>query len=152
MPLKSGRYTLKERAFIKHMAATGDQSYSAVKAGYSKPAIAGSEKAKLLATEIRAEQIRRLESEGLPLAVDVHLELLRDKATPAGAKVSAVKLMYDATFLRPDGDANAKEPHEMTAEELTERIAQMQREKANRAMPVIDAEPSPIDDTQGVFE
>lgn len=152
MPLKSGRLTPQERVFVRYMAATNDQHYAATKAGYSQPANKGAEKAKALAQEVRAEQIRRLESEGLPLAVDVHLELLRDKATPAGAKVSAVKLMYDATFLRPDGDANAKEPHEMTAEELTERIAQMQREKANRAIPVIDAEPSSIDDTQGVFD
>jgi hypothetical protein len=143
---------VQERVFIKHMAATNDKTYAATKAGYSQPVARGLEKSKALANEVRAEQIRRLESEGLPLAVDVHLALLRDKATPAGAKVSAVKLMYDATFLRPDGDAGAKEPHEMTADELSERIAQMQREKAARAKPVQEIEGTVIEPDSSVFE
>ena len=148
MPLKSGRLTVKERVFIQAMASTNDKTYAATKAGYSVPEINGHKKAKALATEIRAEQMRRIEEELLPLAVDVHVQLLLDKATPAGAKVSAVKLAYDATILKAGDAPGGKEPHEMTAEELAERIAAMQREKANRAMPVIDQEP----DDSGVFE
>lgn len=153
MPLKSGRLTPKERVFVKHMVATNDQTYAAEKAGYASPVMSGSRLAKSLAQNVQAEQQKRIETELLPLAVDVHSALLRDKSTPAGAKVSAVKLVYDMTIAKPDAGAAGKEPHEMNTAELQEllrqgedRLAALRRMAADRAKPVIDAESSAIDD------
>ena len=94
--------------------------------------------------EIARIQTERLFNEVLPLAVQVHIDLLTNPATPAGARVQAVKLAYDRT-LGGDAATSDKQPHEMTADELARaiddaklRAAALESVKADRARPVIN--------------
>lgn len=150
MPDKTGRFTPQERVFVRQMASTGDPVYSAQKAGYSSPAQRASQALARPAVqaEITKLQLERLYSKVLPLAVEQHEKLLRDPATPAGAKVQAIKLAYDRT-LGADSEAAHKEPHEMTAAELDAAIQRLRQAAAERAKPVIDVEPAPAEPRRG---
>lgn len=135
MPIKNGRKTHKERVFIDKMARTGDKSYAAAAAGYTKPA---KEAARNLAKPAVAAAIERkhndmLFNEILPLALEVHKKILGDDATPAGARVQAVKLAYDRTIGADDPAGGNKEPHEMTADELAEAIKRLEAQAASVA-------------------
>jgi phage terminase small subunit len=96
--------------------------------------------------EIARIQTERLFNEVLPLAIQVHIDVLTNPATPAGARVQAVKLAYDRT-LGGDAASTDKQPHEMSAEELAKAIAEaklraaaLENVKADRAKPVIEGD------------
>lgn len=156
MPLKSGKLTRSERLFSEKYAMTGDASYAGAKAGYKSDVASWMAKQRpAVQQEVRRIQLEKLFTEGLPLAVQVHLDILADERTPAGARVQAVKLMYDRTLGDPD-QAQAKQAHEMTPEELAKaiteaklRAAALEHVAADRAKPVIehDATPAP-----GIFD
>ena len=148
------RLTRREANFANHMAASGDPQVSAAQAGYAHPRHSGYEIAKRpdVQAEIRRVQMERLFSEVLPLAVNVHLAILNDDKTPAGARVQAVKLAYDRTL----GDANAaenKQAHEMSPDELAKAIADaklraaaLEHVAADRAKPVIEGDKATVFD------
>lgn len=144
MPLKNGHLTAKERAFAERMAATGDATYAATKAGYSSPMTRGSE----LKTRpaVRAEVARRTQdllfNELLPLAYAAHKALLTDAAVPAGARGQAVKLAYDRTLGALEGGSEDKDPSEMTYDELQASIARLRNEQDNRAESARDVTPA----------
>lgn len=101
--------------------------------------------------EIARVQTERLFSEVLPLAIQVHLDLLASSTTPAGAKVQAVKLAYDRTLGTENSD-KAKDPHEMTPDELAKALATaklqaaaLESVKADRSRPVLEQEPGQPD-------
>lgn len=143
--------TPSERAFSEVFAGTMDAQYAAKAAGFSAPHSSGYKALQrpAIQAEIARIQQERLFSELLPLAVDAHIDLLTNKSTPAGARVQAVKLVYDRTLGEKAGEGGAgKEPHEMTADELANQLIKLRREAAERASPVIDVTPSPA----GVFD
>lgn len=147
MPVKSGTQTPQERRFIEAYASTQNTKFAGQEAGYKHPAVQGNQALARPAVqaEIARIQAERITNEVLPLAVDVHIALLRNPKTPAGALVQAVKLAYDRA-LGAQG-ADGKEPHEMTGEELTRAIERLKGEASERARPVIEHEaPAP-----GVF-
>lgn len=141
MPTKSGRLTSQERRFARDMAITGDGARAAAAAGYAQPSRdAGRNMAKpLVAAEVARIAEETLFTDILPLALAAHKQLLTDPATPAGARVQAVKLAYDRT-LGLSVDLAGKEPHEMTAEEIARAIGQLEAVAAARAKPVDQAE------------
>lgn len=139
MPTKNGTKTPQERAFVETYARTGDPMYSASEAGYAFPnpqAYQVLARPKIQA-DIARTQMEILQNEILPLAIRVHKELLEDKATPAGAKATLVKLAYDRAF-GPEG--SDKQPHEMTPAELAKAIDVLSAMAAEKAKPVIEAE------------
>ena len=143
MPLKNGHFTARERAFVEVMARTGDMAYSAAKAGFAQP---GQNANKLMQRPaVRAEVTRIHEdllfNELLPLAYQAHKRLLTDKAVPAGAQLGAVKLAYDRTLGDQADAADAKEPSEMTYDELQASIASLKAEQAAREEGAIDVTP-----------
>lgn len=148
MPLKNGHLTRKERAFVAHMANTGDSTYAATKAGYSGPMQAGSEL--MGKPAIKSEVLRRAEQilrdEMLPLALVTHKRLLSDAAVPAGAQLGAVKLAYDRTLGEDEGKAD-KEPSEMSYDELQRSIDQLKQAQDALAGQARDITPE-----SGVFE
>jgi phage terminase small subunit len=146
MPDKKGRLTAQERVFIEKMAKTSDKTYSAAAAGYKQPSVVGHIVAAkpAIQQEIAAAQTAILFELGLPLAVKTHIAILEDPKTPAGAKVQAVKLMYDRT-LGVENQADRKEPHEMSADELSREIERLKREVSDRAKPVVIDE-QPVED------
>jgi hypothetical protein len=156
MPLKNGHFTQQERAFVRHMASTSDQTYAAAKAGYRAPQVRGSEMMAKPAIKnaVMAEAERILRDELLPLALETHKRLLSDKATPAGAQVTAVKLAYDRTLGVDDGK-QAKEPSEMTYDELQASIEELQQQRdslADQARDVTPVESVNNADPSSVFD
>jgi hypothetical protein len=155
VPLKNGHLTAGERAFVEHMANTGDQVYAASKAGYGTPRVRATElmgkPAVKAAVLQRADQILR--DELLPLALATHKRLLTDKLTPAGAALGAVKLAYDRTLGVDEGKAD-KEPSEMTYDELTASIDTLRREQEARADQARDVTPEQVSeaDASTVFD
>ena len=142
MPLKDGKLTKSEQAFSREFAATGDAKYAAKQAGYGSPQPRSSEllQKPAIQAEIGRIQLEKLFSEILPLAVRVHAEILADPKAPAGARVQAVKLAYDRTLGAQDG-AQAKEPHEMTAEEIADAIGKLETIAMERAK-MVDIAPT----------
>lgn len=141
--------TPKARAFAKLYADGLSASEACKAAGFANATNAR----KMLARGVTQEEIaqyqnKRLFDEVLPLALSVHIDLLTNPATPAGARVQAVKLAYDRT-LGTDGAKSSKQPHEMTPQELQRALddarlkaATFESIKADRATPVIDVEVS----------
>lgn len=157
MPKKGGRMTRPERVFAGAYAASGDKALAARQAGLSTTSGAAHKALQRPAVqaEIARIQMERLFSEVLPLAVQVHLDILNDPRTPAGARVQAVKLAYDRT-LGSDEAGKGKDPHEMTPDELAKaladaklRAAALEHAKAERARPVVELEPEPDHDLFG---
>lgn len=143
MPKKTGTMTPQERIFAQEYAAIGDAQRAAVAAGYQAPKASGYKALArpAVASEIVRLQTERLTNEVLPLAVDVHIRLLKDPRTPGGVLVQAVKVAYERAL--GTGAAEGKEPHEMTADEIATALQALKREASNRAKPVI--EPSVLD-------
>lgn len=151
MPLKDGSLTEREAMFAGYMAATGDAVYSAAKAGYPRPARDGWMKANnpaLMETTRRA-QIARLNNDLLPAALNlIEKVILNDKETTRN-RLTAAKIVVDRTIGMGQDGAETKEPHEMTAAELQERIERLRREQSERAKPIIDVDPAPDQDVFG---
>jgi len=147
--------TKRERAFARAFAGEGHMGQAARKAGYSGPSSASEAmKRPDVQAEVARIQTERLFNEVLPLAIQVHIDLLTSATTPAGAKVQAVKLAYDRT-LGGEGADKAKDPHEMSADELGKalneaklRAAALESVKADRARPVVELEA----EEPGVFD
>jgi hypothetical protein len=157
MPRKNGNLTRGEKLMAEGYAMTGNKAFAAMHAGVSHGA--GTVDKALARPAVQAEiariQQERLFSEVLPLAVQVHLDVLADPRTPAGARVQAVKLAYDRT-LGTDEAGKSKDPHEMTPDELAKaladaklRAAALEHAKAERARPIVEHEPAPADDVFG---
>lgn len=154
MPRKGGRQTAQEQRFIGAYVARGDATAAAKEAGYAHPRASASHA--LARPAIQAEivklQTERLFNDVLPLAVDVLVDLLKSPATPAGARVQAVKLALDRTLGSQD-TASGKEPHEMTAAELADEIEKLKDRKAQLAKPVeIEGQARQIQPESGVFD
>jgi hypothetical protein len=152
MPRKGGRMTAQEHRFVETFAATGDKTYSGHKAGYAFPnQQANNALARpAVQAEVARVQQEKLFSTILPLAVKVHEEILNDKKAPAGARMMAVKLAYDRT-LGTDEAGRAKDPHEMTPDELNDAIERLKRMAADRAKPVLEMQAN--DEAKGsIFE
>ena len=151
MPIKGGRRTDKEALFIGHLASTGDATFAAVRAGYKDPQVQGWQKAHnpAIADAVRREQVARLTGDLLPRSLDLLDRVLTDdKETPRN-RLTAAQLVLRYTVGQTADGAETKEPHEMTAAELQERIERLRREQSDRARPVIEHEQPP---EQGVFD
>lgn len=150
MPDKTGRMTVQERAFVRHFADTGDPVYAAEKAGYAQPERRALEKlhSPVIAAATRRQQIERLNNELLPLAVDTLQSILTDAEATDRARLAATAQVLKATIGANVEASQGKEPHEMSSDELQQRIADLRREAAERAKPIIDVEPA----ESGVFD
>ncbi len=142
MPKKDGRLTPQEKRFAEAYAITGDMRTAAGRAGYRVDCGSGSKALQRpeVQDEIRRIQVARLNNTLLPLAVGALERLLTDAKTPAGAVVQAAKLVLDKTGVGVDLDGAEKAPHEMTGEELSQALARLRREAAERAKPIIDGQ------------
>lgn len=158
MPLKSGRLTPMEHRFVKVMARHGDAPYAAHKAGYSSPSVAASKLMShpMIADATREEGRRLLIEKGGTLGVYTLMSIAADDKQPAGARVTASKVLIDASGIAVDDDTGGKDPHEMDGNELHAyaRKIEMQLEAtkralADRARPVIEQEESPKPDVFG---
>jgi len=149
MPLKNGRLTNNEHLIAREYAATGDVNETARRTGvHVRNVYRAIANPAILAETLRIE-MARLTGESLILAVNRVNKILRDDKAPAGAQVSAAKLIFDRVFGERAGDL-AKEPHEMSADELGRAIQELQRRASEKAKTVvIDNEPQ---SKKGVFD
>ena len=147
MPQKEARLTPRQSMFARRLAQGQPLSEASKAAGYSNH-VGGVHAIQTphVQAEIARIQTERLFNEVLPLAIQVHIDVLTNPATPAGARVQAVKLAYDRT-LGGDAASSEKQPHEMSAEELAKAIAEaklraaaLENVKADRAKPVIEGD------------
>lgn len=167
MVRKPGRAKAMRRTFVKVMAATGDQTYAAHKAGYSNPETDGS---RLMAKQAIKEsvmdaQLQRIRTEGVIVATDALIEIAGDRTLPPGARTQAAKQLWDVSLKDRENSGGAKELHEMSAGELQADIRRLEmltaiakREALERdgedvdeaeVVPVIEAEPADEGDVFG---
>lgn len=129
------RLTPTESKFAKVYADTGDRTYAGHVAGYAHPAISSHRamtKPAVVEAVFRA-QMRRITDEALPLAVETVLKLMRDDKTPPNVKGTvALGVMKHAQAIGVG--AEAKEPHEMTADEIRREIDRLEAVSASRAV------------------
>jgi phage terminase small subunit len=126
-----------------------DATYSAEKAGYGGSAVeVGS---KLMAKDgIRAQVQAHFDdlilTELMPAAYKAILRIFNNEHAPAGAVVAGFKLVNDHVF-KPGDASLAKDPSEMTLDEIIRRSEELQRERANRAVDITpDPEPASVFD------
>ena len=150
MPLKDGSLTPREATFVGYMAATGDATYSAAKAGYPNAQLEGWRKANNPATVevVRKAQAARLNNELLPAAINLLQRVLTDDKEATRNRLTAAQIVMKYSLGGKD-DGESKEPSEMTPAELQARIDSLRRAQADRAKLVIEATPDP---ETGVFD
>jgi len=155
MPIKGGRLTKAEVAFSKAYAGTGHKTFAATVAGYAMPAASADQVLARPAVQesIKRQQLARLNNTLLPLALDTIEGILSNAKATDSNKLTAAGLVMKYS-VGAMGEGEAKEPHEMSADELQAQIARLRNEAAERAKPVLDIElnePSSIDDEDSVF-
>ena len=150
MPLKSGRLTRQELAFVDVMAATGDPTYSAARAGYGSPQPRGSQNMANPAIQaaVKEKQHATLVGELLPKAT-LALSRALDVQVPTGVTMKAVDIVFKRAYGEEPGGIG-KAPSEMSPQELAEALDKLKRELSERATPIIDAEP--IEPDSSVFD
>lgn len=96
-------------------------------------------KSSLFAKYCYNSAISELMTIGAKVAVDTLIEIARDKKAPKQSRVSASdKLLSHTGYHVTESGMLVKEPSNMSQEELTARLQQLQKEASNRAVvPVI---------------
>lgn len=145
MPLKDGKLTPREQAVSRVMAETGQMRYVKAQTGMSEQGIRKALARPAVQAEIARIQTERLFTDALPAAVDCLVGIIRSDKAPAGARVQAAKVVLDRT-LGSDEAGKAREPSEMSPDELAREIEKLTRIASERAKPVLDLEPSTIDE------
>lgn len=144
MPSRSGRFTAQEATFIDRYAATGDPEYAGSAAGYTRP-MRGAQRV-LARPEARAaiatREVDRLYNEGLPLAVERLVSILRDDGKAPRDHIQAAKLVLDRTIAAPE-TAGDRDVSEMSSAEIARKIASLnavvgalEQAAADKATPV----------------
>lgn len=151
MPRKDGSLTPQEAAYAGYMAASGDATYSAARAGYRTPEVDGWKKANnpVMVETVRRAQVARLNNSLLPIALDLIERVILDDKETTRNRLTAAKIVVDRTIGMVQDGAETKEPHEMTAAELQARLERLRREQSDRAKPVVEAKPV---QAKGVFD
>lgn len=138
--------TYAEKRIAEVMAETGSRKLASIEAGVSPTsgAVAKALARPAVQEEIRRQQVEKLFKDALPAAVTCLIGIMTDDKAPAGARVQASKVVLDRTLGAAE-DGTRKEPHEMTAEEIADAIGKLEAMAAERAKPVISAQPVPND-------
>lgn len=153
MPLKSGRLTRQEAAFVDVMAETGDSTYAAQRAGYGSPQPRGSQNMANPAIQaaVKEKQHATLIGELLPKAT-LALGRALDVIVPTGVTMKAVDIVFKRAYGEEAGGIG-KAPSEMSPDELGLALDKLKRELSERATPILELEPEQEDiPKQGVFD
>lgn len=145
MPVKDN-FTAKEMHFVAAYAKTGDKTHAAKIAGYAQNKVQRVLDRPAVLAALAAEQEKRVYEKLLPAALTCLEDLITNKATPAGARVSACKIVIDTTINKDNQDKREKAPHELSADELHETLERLRQEAAARAHEIIEAVALPAPD------
>lgn len=142
--------TPQETIFAEVLAETGSREFAGYKANYGSPIANGANVANRphVAASVRALQEKRLNNELLPKALSLLEKVIDDPAEKTRDKITAAKIIVDRTIGMGRDMAADKAPEDMTAEELSARIAMLRVKQAEIAAEAntIDAkaiEPTP---------
>lgn len=150
MPLKDGRFTAKEKAFVEVMSVTDNPKVSAAVAGYASPTVQGW---RFMQNPIFQEATREagltlLREKAGAIGVATLVSIAIDEKQPAGARVTAGTQLVKLSGMAITEAQGEKELHEMTGDELRQHTAKleaqaaaMRQAMAARARPVIENEP-----------
>ncbi len=150
MPTKAGRLTTMEQRFVKHMARTNDAKYAATQAGYKHSGVLGPRLAAnpLIREATFAEVQKFLRDQGAAIGVYTLAELAVDTAIPAGVRRAAASDLAKLSGVGVAEGQQGKEPHEMTASELRDHAAKLERQRdamlkalSDQTTAVIEAKP-----------
>lgn len=136
--------------FIDAMADGASPRIAAQIAGYADPGVKGWHVLKRpgVTEAILELHQERIVKEGLQVAIDCLISIAKDPKSPAGARVQASKVLLDKGM--PERrEGQAKEPHEMSQEELQQAITRLQARRAELAKPIIEGTATP---ESSVFE
>lgn len=144
MPVKGGKLTTQEAAFIGHMAATGDAHYSAKMAGYRAPSVSAHQKMHNPVTveAVRKAQVARLNNDLLPKSLDLLERVILDDKEATRNRITAAQTVLKYSLGQSEG-GESKDPSEMTPAEIQARIDTLRRAMADRAKPVIEGQAEP---------
>lgn len=138
MPRHDRRLTPREHKFLEHYAVHGDRAkaeraaHLAARSGYAILARPEIQK------RIVQEQVTRLNTDALGIAVGTLIEIMENKKAPAAARVQASKVVLDRAL--PTGaDGRHKDLHEMSPEEIKAALANLEGLAAAHAKDVTDA-------------
>lgn len=125
MPRKSAALKASEERFVEHFSEHGSREEAEAAAGMAP----GSGYDMLARPEIRKMIVQRenavLLGDALPLAMSTIIEIMQNSKAPASARVQAAKIVLDRAMPQ-DEVGREKELHEMTPEEIAERIARLE--------------------------
>ncbi|WP_332716093.1 hypothetical protein [Pelagibacterium mangrovi] len=81
-------------------------------------------------SQAQADLLHLVKTEGVFAAYEASLAICRDKQAPAPARATASATLFRVAgyFNRENNGAPDKEPHEMTADELAQAIARLEKE------------------------
>ncbi|WP_035670094.1 hypothetical protein [Bradyrhizobium liaoningense] len=135
-----------QRAFSAKMAATGDPAYSAEKAGYAVPVVAGN---KLMHVPDVAEDVRRrarhqLMTKGAEVGVRVLIELAEDTKQKGSTRGAAAKSLVQLSGISSAAALSEADLAELPADKIRSLLAEAERALADRMakMKTIDHEPA----------
>lgn len=141
--MNKGKFTRKQVKAIAGAVASGDMVEGARRAGYANPYVAANQLSKIpdVVAEVRKQQTERMNNDLLPAAVDLLHKVLTDETEQTRNRIAAAKIVLDRTLGANDG-VEGKEPHEMTADELANRIATLRARQGELASGAIDITPA----------
>ncbi|MEC5291574.1 MULTISPECIES: hypothetical protein [unclassified Aurantimonas] len=91
--------------------------------------------------EVRRLQLARIHNDLLPLAVNTLERIMLDAKASERGKIQAAKIVLDRAY-NVASDAERKEAHEMTGDELQAALDRLRREAADRSRQVIEHDPA----------
>ncbi|MCE4226752.1 hypothetical protein HCU64_23710 [Methylobacterium sp. C25] len=141
MPLKSGRLTSQESAFVGHMVRINDPTAAAQLAGYRQPSNRGGDlmRRPAVVAEVQARVTHRLRTEGYEVGVGTLIEIAGDKAAPKAPRVMAAKALVELSA-GTEQDGQAKPLHEMSRSELQQAAEDAKQYLAELEAPMIEGD------------
>jgi hypothetical protein len=137
-----------QRAFSAKMASSGDHVYSAEKAGYAVPAVAG---LKLthnadVAEDIRRRARHRLQTEGAEVGVRVLLELAQDVLQKGSTRGAAAKSLVQLSGIHTAATLSPEDLADLPADQIRALLGEAQRalEARMNHLKTIDHEPAEL--------
>lgn len=141
---------MQERFCVALVNNGGHKTAAAIEAGYTTHSARVMASRILALPHVAARVAVELEEQRTVsgvIAVNVLQTVARGEKYPAAARVTAARTLaeYAGLIGNKSADASTKDPSEMSADELRDLIARLDRELGDRAKPVNAPDSAPID-------
>lgn len=131
----------RQKTFVAAILNGRDPKAAARESGYSESSGYRLTTTPKIQAALRSELMRRMATEGLPLAYSVLVSILRDESAPARVRVDAAKTVLDRGGMPAQRASAIKETSEkslseMTTDELRAMVDKLEGALSDRAKPV----------------